>query len=70
MEQYAHHLLLTFYPFCNEEYLKLPPFSGTYFKKLQKLGLMGVADRNKSLIVPFGEMVDKALSNLVLIQVP
>ena len=53
MDQYAHHLLFTFYP-----------FSGTYFGKLQKLGLMEIVDRYKSLLEPYGEMVNKALSNL------
>lgn len=38
VEQYVHHLLFTFNPYCKGKHLKPPPFSSTYFKKLQKLG--------------------------------
>ena len=34
IEKFAHHMLFSFYPSCIEEYLKLPPITGTYFEKL------------------------------------
>ena len=34
IEQYAHHLLYSFYPFGDEEQLKSPPFTGSYVMKL------------------------------------
>ena len=58
-----YHLLFTFYPFRNEEHLKSPPFSEKDLKKLQESSVMEIVDRNKSLIVPYKEMVDKTLSN-------
>ena len=60
IEQYAHHLLFTFYPFRDEAYLKSPPITGTYFAKLQEQGIMDIISKNK----PFNEIVDQALSNL------
>ena len=41
-EQYAHHLLFSFYPFRNEEQLKSPPFMGSYIMKLQEPGVMDI----------------------------
>ena len=31
-----NHLLLSFYPFRDEEHLKSPPVTGTYLVKLQE----------------------------------
>ena len=64
IEQYVHHLLFTFYPFRDEAYLKSPPMTGTYFVKLQEPGVMDIINRNKTIMEPFGEIVDQALSNL------
>ena len=66
IEGYAHHLLFSFYPFRNEECLKSPPFTGTYFAKLQEPGVLDVINRNKSNMEPYCEVVDQALSNLTL----
>ena len=64
IEQDAHHLLFTFYPFRDEVYLKSPPMTETYFAKLQELGVMDIINRNKAIMEAFGEIVDQALSNL------
>ena len=64
IEQYAHHLLFTFYPLRDEAYLKFPPMTKTYFGKLQEPGVMDIINRNKAIMEPFGEIVDQALSNL------
>jgi len=64
IEGYAHHMLFSFYPFRNEEHLKSPPFTGTYFAKLQEPGVIEVINRNKAVMEPYSEMVDQALSNL------
>ena len=41
IEKFAHHVLLSFYPFTTEEYLKLPPITGTYFKKASRTRSFG-----------------------------
>ena len=64
IEQDAHHLLFTFYPFRDEVYLKSPPMTETYFAKLQEPGVMDIINRNKAIMEAFGEIVDQALSNL------
>ena len=53
-EQYAHHLLFSFYPFRNEEYLKSPPFIRTYLTKLQEPGVLET----------FSSLVNEVLLNL------
>ena len=63
-EQYAHHLLFTFYPFRDEAYLKSLSMTGTYFAKLQEPGVMDIINKNKGIMEPFGEIVDQALSYL------
>ena len=65
IEQYAHHLLFTFYPFRDEEYLKSLPMTGTYFAKFQEPGVMDIISRNKAIMEPFSEVVDQVLSNLL-----
>ena len=42
-EKYVHHLLFTFYPFRNEDNLKL---DGRYFAKLQRSGVLDIIDLN------------------------
>ena len=64
MEKFACHMLFSFYPFCIEEYLKLPPINGTYFKKLQEPGVLCVINRNRPIMEPFSNVVDEALLNL------
>ena len=65
-EQYFNHLLFAFYPFRHEVHLKSHSNTGTYFAKSQKPGVMEIITRNKSLIEPFGEMVEEALLNCLL----
>ena len=64
IEQYAHHLLFTFYLFRDEVYLKSPPMTETYFAKLQEPGVMDIISKNKAIMEPFSKIVDETLSNL------
>ena len=60
-------MLFSFYPFRIEEYLKLPPITGTYFKKLQEPGVLDVINRNRrnrAIMEPFSDVVDEVLLNL------
>ena len=36
IENFAHHMLFSFYPFRIEEYLELPPITGNYFEKTSR----------------------------------
>ena len=38
-EKLVKHMPFSFYPFRTEEYLMLPPITGTYFEKLQEPGV-------------------------------
>ena len=60
IEQFAHHLLFSFYPFRDEEPLKSPPFMVSYVMMLQKPGVMNIIDRNRSLMESFSEIVEEA----------
>ena len=62
VEQYAHHLLFAFYPFRKEEELKCT-VTGTYFDKLQEHAVLNVINRNNSVMEPYSDMVEEALSN-------
>ena len=55
---YAHHLLLLFYPFRNEADLKVgvPP---SYTNKISEPDIIDI--KRNSYVGPFGEIVDKAL---------
>ena len=55
IEQYAHNLLFTFYPFRDEAYLKSAPVTGTYFAKLQEPGVMDITSRSKAIMEPFSK---------------
>ena len=57
-------MLFASYPFCHEEHLKSPLNKETYFSKLEEPGVIDITNRNKSVIEPFGEMVEQALLNL------
>ena len=48
-EKYAHHLLFTFYPFCNEDNLKL---DGRYLAKLQQSGVLDIINLNTQKLKP------------------
>ena len=63
VEQYAHHLLFVFYPFRHEEELKYT-VTGTYFAKLQEPAVLNIINRNKSVMEPYGDMVEPNLSCL------
>lgn len=62
LEQYTHNFLLAFFTFCNKEHLKSLPFSGTGNQKLPDV--IEIVCKNKTLIEPKGEIVDRASSNL------
>ena len=64
IEQYAHHLLFSFYSFWDEEQLKSPPFMDSYVTELQEPGVMDIINRNRSVMEPFSEIVEEALANL------
>ena len=64
IEKFAHHMLFSFFPFRIEEYLKLPPITGTYFKKLQEPGVLDVINRNRAIMELFSDVVDEALLKL------
>ena len=64
IEKFAHLMLFSFYQFRIEEYLKLPPITGTYFKKLQEPGVLDVINRNRAIMEQFSKVVDEALLNL------
>ena len=63
-ETYAHHLLFSFYPFCNKEELKLPPVTGSYRAKLLEPGVINITNRNKATMEPFSELFDRALMSV------
>ena len=60
-KKYANHLLFTFYPFCNEDNLKL---DGSYFAKLQQSGVLDTINLNRQKLNPYSEFVNNALLNL------
>ena len=62
LRYHAHHLLFMFYPFRNEEELKVCE-SNSYCAKLQQAGVIDVINQNKSRVEPFGELVDEAFLN-------
>ena len=64
IEKFAHHMLFSLYLFRIEEHLKLPPITGTYFKKLQEPGVLDVINRNRAIMKPFSDVIDEALLNL------
>ena len=66
IDQYAHHLLFSFYPFRDEELLKSAPFMGSYVMKLQEPGAMAIINRNRFVMEPFSEIVEEALANLTV----
>ena len=65
IEKFAHHKLFSFHPFHIEKYIKLPPITGTYFKKLQEPGVLDVINRNRAIMEPLSDVVDEALLNLL-----
>ena len=54
---YAHHLFL-FYPFRTESDLK---GDNSYTDKLASHDVINIANKNRSIIEPFCELVDKTL---------
>ena len=63
-EQYAHHLLFSFYPFKDKGNLKHPPISGNYLAKSQQPEVLNVVNQNKLVMEPFSDFVDVALANV------
>ena len=64
IEKFAHHMLLFFYSFRVEEYLKLQPITGIYLENRQKPGVLDVINRNRAMMEPLSDVVDNALMNL------
>jgi len=62
-EEYAHHILMMYYPFRSESEL-CQTESGTYAEKLLEPDVIAVVNENKLKIEPCSELVDDALSNL------
>ena len=60
-EKYAHRLLFTFYPFRNEDNLKL---DGCCFAKLKQSGVLDIINLNRQKLNPHSELVNNALLNL------
>ena len=63
-EKLVNHMPFSFYPFRTEEYLMLPPITGTYFEKLQEPGVLDVINRKRDMMEPFSDVVDEVLLNL------
>ena len=63
-EKLVNHMPFSFYPFRTEEYLMLPPITGTYFEKLQEPGVLDVINRKRNMMEPFSDVVDEVLLNL------
>lgn len=57
-ESYEHHMFFPCYLYRDEEDLKHPPFSGTYFEKLQQPRVLNIVHRNKKNMGHFSEFVD------------
>ena len=63
-EQYAHHLLFSFYPLRDEGNLKHPPISGNYEAKLQQPEVLNLINQNKLFMEPFSDFFDAELANV------
>ncbi|XP_066910247.1 uncharacterized protein [Clytia hemisphaerica] len=59
-EDYAHHLLMLYYPFRNENEL-LSQEHNSYTQKLFEPGVVEMIERNRALIQPYSGLVDDAL---------
>ena len=57
-------MLLFFYSFRVEEYLKLQPITGIYLENRQKPGVLDVINRNRAMMEPLSDVDDNALMNL------
>ncbi|XP_066926174.1 uncharacterized protein [Clytia hemisphaerica] len=59
-EDYAHHLLMLYFPFHDEIDL-LSAVEKTYTAKLHEPGVIEILERNRALIQPYAGLVDDAL---------
>ena len=57
-EFYANHLLILFYPFRTESYLKS---DNSYTKKFTASDLIDIVNGNRSTLEPYCELIDEAL---------
>ena len=62
-EEYAHHMLLMYYPFRSETALHENE-SKTYTETLLDPAVAAIVNENKIKFEPYGELVDAALDNL------
>ena len=60
-EFYSHHLLFLFYPFREEQQLKVGN-PATYANKISQPGVLDIINRNKAHIEPYSDVVDDALA--------
>ena len=60
-EKFAHHVMLSFFPFRDEKQLLsvCPPL---YQNKLPEQGVQDIVNRNKIKFEPYGDLVDQAFS--------
>ena len=60
-EKFAHHVMLSFFPFRDEKQLLsvCPPL---YQNKLPEQGVQDIVNRNKIKFEPYGDLVDRAFS--------
>ena len=63
-EQYAHHLLFSFYLFRDKGNLRHPQISGNYIAKLQRPEILNVVTQIKLVMERFSDFVDAALANV------
>ena len=59
-KEFAHRVLLLFYPFRDEKEL-LSGFPPLYQNKLQQQGVQDVVNTNKIKFEPYGDLVDQDL---------
>ena len=58
-EEFAHHLLMLYMPFRNED--ELLSENNSYIEKLNEPGVLNIINRNRLLIHPYSDLVDEAL---------
>ena len=61
-EEYAHHLLMLYYPFRHEQEL-LSSEENSYLVKLSHPNVLAIVNQNKENFEPFGNLVEESLIN-------
>lgn len=60
-DEYAHHMLLIYFPFRNETELK---FNGSYANKLSFPGVLDIVNFNRWEVTPYATIADNAFERL------